>query len=260
MGASALPPKIARRIDGIRDDRVHGATHLAREAVSTLVMAAQVLPPGRGFHPGLREVSMLLADARPAMASIKNMVARFIQGMESSEESQDPLVLERRLLEEMEAASVETARRVAGLVFDGASIITCSYSSTVLRSFEAAATMGKGLKVLAVESRVGGVSYGERLLDDVLRLGITGEVVSDSLIHQGVKRADMALVGADKLLPDGAIVNGWPTLALACGAHGLLPLYAVCESFKRDTDPVTEEGFDLVPGALITRTVSDGLP
>ena len=49
MGASALPPKIARRIDGIRDDRVHGATHLAREAVSTLVMAAPGTSSGQGF-------------------------------------------------------------------------------------------------------------------------------------------------------------------------------------------------------------------
>ena len=91
-------------------------------------------------------------------------------------------------------------------------------------------------------------------------MGLAGRTVPDACIFDAVAESDMGLVGADKLLPDGGIVNAWPTLLLARRAEGLMSLYAVAESYKFDSDPSVEEGFELVPASLITRVVTERDP
>ena len=65
------------------------------------------------------------------------------------------------------------------------------------------------------------------------------------------------MVGADTLLPDGGIINGWPTLGLAQAARHMIPLYAVCEAYKMSANPVIQAGYELVPASLITKVVTD---
>ena len=255
-----ITPEVARGIDEIRNDREHGATFLGGEALRVLALAAEALPTAREYMlalPALKVVGRELTQARPAMAAIKNMVGRFVAEMESSGEELDPHALERQLLGEMEAASREAAMRAAELVYDSARVITCSYSSAVLRTFRTAMALGKGFSVVAVVSRAGDLAYGQRLLEEVSDLGIAAGLATDAAVAEAVSSADMALVGADKLLPDGSIVNGRPTLELAQRARGAIPFYVVGESFKLDTDPNVEEGFDLVPASLITRVIMD---
>ena len=130
----------------------------------------------------------------------------------------------------------------------------------MLRTFHGALASGKRFSAAAVESRSGGTAYGERVLEEVWALGVAGVLVHDDAIYEGVSEADMVLVGADKLIRGGSIVNGWPTLSLAHRARGAVPLYVVCESFKLDDDPSVEEGFDLVRSDLITRVSTDTQP
>ena len=130
----------------------------------------------------------------------------------------------------------------------------------MLRSFKAALASGKGFSVLAVESRSADLAHGQRLLDEPLGLGIAAELVPDAAIDEGVARADVVLVGADKLFPSGDVVNGRPSLAVADRARGAIPFYVVCEGFKMDGDPAIEEGFDLVPASLVTAVLTETQP
>ena len=109
MGATNFDHEITRRIEDICNDRVHGATFLAGEALRALALAAEALPSGEEYIPALKEMGQCLAHARPAMASIKNMVGRFIREMESGGEGFDPHALERELLDEIEEASRKAA-------------------------------------------------------------------------------------------------------------------------------------------------------
>ena len=254
------PERVARAIEDIRSDRLYGSSFLAKKAVSALALAALALALGEESRPSsttLKEVAQKLARARPAMAAIKNMVGRFIAEAEGSRITFDPHVVERELLQEMEAASVEVARRASELVYEGARVLTCSYSSAVIRTLRAAWESGKRFDVVAVESRRGELSYGERLLDELSTWDISGDLVADVAISESVANADMVLLGADKLLHDGDIINGWPSLELAERACGVIPVYVVAEGFKLDADPAVEEGFDLVPTSLITLVISE---
>ena len=159
----------------------------------------------------------------------------------------DPLATERNLLDDMETAAQEAARAASQLIRDNGRVLTCSNSSAVTRSLRFAKQMGRSFTLSALESWSGEMSYGRALAEEVGMLGIAVGLVPDADVYSTIAGVDLVLVGADKLLPDGSVVNGSPTLLLARATNGVAPFYVVCANFKLDTDPSVEEGFNLVP-------------
>lgn len=249
--------EIIRGIENVRNDREHGASFLARESLRVLALAAELSISDEQSLVTLRSVGGELARTRPPMAAIKNMAQRFIVEMERRGPKWDPHLIEGDLLGDMELASTKAARNASKLVYQGARVVTCSYSSAVLQSFVYVREAGRTFSVLAVESKIGEVSYGRSFLKEATTLGISADLVRDDAIAESLNRADMVLVGVDAILPDGSAVNGWPTRELAELARDIVPFFVVGESFKRDTEAYVEEGFELVPGHLITRTITD---
>ncbi len=249
--------EIIRGIENVRNDREHGASFLARESLRVLALAAELSISDEQSSFALKNVASQLARARPPMAAIKTMARRFVAEIERREPDYDSQLIKRDLLREMESASMKAARNAAEVVQQGARVLTCSYSSAVLRSFAYAREAGRTFRVLAVESKIGEVSHGRSFLKEATTLGISADLVRDDSIAECLKRADMVLVGVDAILPDGSAVNGWPTRELAELARDIVPFFVVGESFKRDTEAHVEEGFELVPGNLITRTITD---
>ena len=254
-----MQPEVAERIEAIRNDRRQGASTLARQALRVLVVAAET--PGGRLWPrdmeDVREAASALATAKPAMASIKNMVGRFVDRIEAMGPSVDPRTLELELLTRMEAASNEAAGLAARQIRNEHRVLTCSHSSAVVRAFRIALERGREFSVAALASRWGGLALGESLSQELLAIGVPTMVVEDDAVDEGIAGVDLVLVGADKLLPDGSVLNGWPTLALARQAAGRVPLYVVGESFKADTEPDSEEGYERVPANLIAGVLTD---
>ena len=257
MGTADDAREVARRIEEIRNDQLHGASYLARQGVRTLALAAGVQSSDENTALFLKDVGRRLAESKPAMAAIGNMAWRFIQEVERLGDNLYVYALEGDLLAEMEAASKEAAQKASVLISEGARVLTCSHSSAVVATFKAAFTSGRRFRVAALASRVGDLALGERLAEELSDLGITSMLVADSAIPEAVGQADMAVVGADTLLPDGGIINGWPTLGLAQAARHMIPLYAVCEAYKMSANPVIQAGYELVPASLITKVVTD---
>ena len=84
----------------------------------------------------------------------------------------------------------------------------------------------------------------------------------DDELPSAVRQADLALIGADSVLPDGAVVNGTPSGLLAETAHNAgRPVIVAAGPTKRveEDSPALvwlrrgrlEAGFDLVPAELI---------
>ena len=208
MATTGFTPEVSRRIEDILNDREHGATFLAQEALRTLALAGGSLHPGTDRISALRAIAQRLTHARPAMAAIKNMTRRYLEESERRGESFDPRVLAHELLDEMDASTREATRRASEYVFDGSRVLTCSYSSAVLRTLEVALSARKRYSVVVVESRAGALAHGTRLLEAVARLGVPGELIPDRAIAEGVFRADMVILGADKLLPMAVSLMG----------------------------------------------------
>jgi translation initiation factor 2B subunit (eIF-2B alpha/beta/delta family) len=208
---------IEQAIAALAEDREHGATDLARGALNIMQTAADRFP-----EEGL---------------------GAYLDG--------------DRAISWLEYAAKATAEETAAMLPDEATIITCSHSGTVANACAAAVRSGKSLRVLALESRVSDVPYGERMAEALTAAGVTTEIIPDDADLGSLGGITLGLIGADRVMPDGSLVNGTPTLALAQRLSGLAPLYVACETFKLDDGELIGDGFEAIPAELLAGYVTD---
>ena len=246
---------IEQAIAALAEDREHGATDLAREALSIMQSAADSFPE-EGLGAYLDGVGVLIVLSLPSVASVKNAVSRALADGPLSHPGHAKRAFDRASAW-LEYAAKATAEETAAMLPGEATIITCSYSGTVVNACEAAVRSGKSLRVLALESRVNGVPYGERMAEALTAAGVTTEIIPDDAALDSLGSITLGLVGADRVVPDGSLVNGVPTLTLAQGLAGIAPLYVACETFKLDDGELIGEGFEAIPAELVAGYVTD---
>jgi len=211
----------------IAEDHRSGATALTRRAGEALLAFLKERPQAPPEE--LERFAQRLAQAQPAMASIRNLVRRTVEAARQG----DPSVLRAAVeafLEELEQSPVRIARQALPLVPEGARLLTISYSSAVFATLRRAHEEGRGISVICPESRP--LREGLRLARGLAALGIKVEVCVDALAPALVKECDLVLVGGDALAPEG-LVNKCGTLALALAAHHYgKPLVAAVSRLK----------------------------
>ncbi|MGM0604311.1 MAG: NUDIX domain-containing protein [Halobacteriota archaeon] len=257
--------RVAPSVESIASDDEHGSAYLSIRALEVLRDRAAIAED----WADLASVGRDLASVRPSMAVIQNRVNRVLNGADRR-----PSLAHSRAIEAIDDAAradVDAARNAAELL-DGP-VITISRSGTVLDAIVRA-----GVATTVCESRPAceGVTAAERLA----RAGIDVTLTSDAAIgyHLANGGVSAALVGADTILPNGAVVNkvGTRSLALAA-ATAEIPRYVVAARDKIATEPVFhgEEGadrelydgdapievsnpiFDLTPAELVTGVITE---
>lgn len=246
----------------IRDDHDHGSAWLSLRALEVLRdEAAEATERGR-----LETVASGLAAARPGMTVIENRINRAMHATADGE----PAAVEAAAIEALRDALVadREAAAVAADRIDGERVCTLSRSGTVLAAIEAAEPSA----LLVAESRPGGegVTVAEELAE---RRDVT--LTSDAALASRIAEwaADVVLVGADTVLPDGRVVNKVGTRAAALSAaHEDIPCFVVAAADKVSADntvapdpvpaPEIYDGdaalsvdnplFDVTPAALVT--------
>lgn len=275
MGESIdLSPEITGQIDEIRQDKIHGASWLSRQALKVINLAverSEATEPAR-LMGELKEVGKELGESKPSMASITNSVARFVYEVYRKSEVQEDMTLLKRLarsigdelIRDSEEAFREVTEQGAGMVGMTDRLMTCSYSSTVCQALKIAGFGGKNFSVLVAESGFGGRAYGEVTASELRSYGIEAEIIPDSAIVDRMSKVDKVLVGADSLLADGSLVNGVPTYAIARAAkESQVPFYSLCETAKFDArsylgrSEELEDGFEKVSPHLIAGIITE---
>ena len=250
---------LARRIAAIGEDREHGSTYLTLEAVRVLGETAEGALPDARWAGDLARTARQLADAKPAMAGVRNASAQLLRrllALGPVEGRRQARALAEALVEALREASASAAASAASLLPQDAAVATCSFSSAVLGTLRAATGQGKGTHVLVLESGRGPAAHGQRLAAALREAGVDAEVVPGNAATEVVGRATLALVGADTVAP-GCIVNGTPTLALAQASKGRIPFYVVCETVKMVARAAAVSGYDAVPIELVTAVVTE---
>lgn len=260
-------------VNAIKNDKVHGAGYLtdkALEAVKDTVASSQA-DNSEDLWQELSELASGLMACRPTMVSISNCTHRFVSDLQNYYASNPDLNSLRdfslktvqNIRNEFLLARSRTVQAGAGLVAAHDKIITCSYSATVVEALTCAHSQGKPFLVLAVRSQASpkGIAYGDKMASELGKREMECKVIADADIYAMARQADRALIGADAILADGSILNGFPSAKLAHAAEQAgIPFYTICESSKflnRDMPDEIETGFNLVPSSLITRIVSD---
>ncbi len=239
MGAMSITPEIISLIDEIRNDRVHGASQLARQAASVLKRAAEHSQAGSvdQFLLELKGVGRELMLSRPAMAPVFNIVSRLLNAILATERELDSIgqfavYKADELIESSLLAVAQIAGYASELVADGEIVMTHSYSSTVVAALKEAFTQ-HDIKVITTRSGPG--RTGERIAEQLGLYGVPVTFIDDAAMGLYIPTVSRVMVGADRICADGKVVNGIGTyqLALAAGKASI-PFYVLCEMLKLD--------------------------
>lgn len=234
-----LPLPFEQRIRRFEQNRRSGAAELARAALAILTAArARGVPAG-----ALTRLRRRLAATHPTMASVWNAV-----------HAPDP----GAFLRAQSLAWHRAARNARRALPRGGTIVTLSYSSTVLATLE----RRRG-RVIVAQSLPGG--EGERLARTLRRCGAWATTVPDATMAAWVAEADAVVFGADAVTRRGVINKvGSRLLALAARA-ARCPCYVVTDTSKftlpSSPFPLPQLGpadlFEYVERRLITRLITE---
>ena len=291
MGAVNISPEIISLIEEIRDDKTHGASQLARQAVDVLKIAAERSQADsvQQFLLEQREISEKLISARPAMAPIFNMVTRFLsavseKGVEMDLDSIRHLAISKadEIIKDSLQAVAQIAKYGSELIADGDRIMTHSYSSTVVAVLKEAFTKHRNIEVITTRSGPG--RTGEITARQLGSYGIPVTFIDDAAMGLYISTVSKVVVGADIVCADGKVVNGIGSYQLALTAERAgIPFYVLCEMLKfdprlrgdevdleeKEPSEVVEPGrlppevrvknpyFDITPLELVTRIVTE---
>ena len=235
-----LRSELSRRVrDNLRD----GASHLARIALDSLSdYAALDVGNRESLRAELLDFADELANVRPTMTAIHNLVARWRVGVEEFDGDLDALRAYARTQAQQvrtwaDAATDATQRQVITTLGDRRRLMTHSISSTVARTL--LRMPRRDLNVVVTESRP--AFEGWNLASSLARADIPVTYITDAQMALFVADVEAVVVGADALLPDGSLVNKAGTRLLALAAHERGVPFNVCaESFKCTDQPVAE--------------------
>lgn len=228
-------------IDAIAEDRTKGSTFLSIRALEILRERAR---SNGGEWTELANLAKKLVQARPSMVVIANRIHRTMHRAHG-----DAGAVEREAraaIERAERADERAARRAAELLRERR-IFTLSRSETVTEALVRA----KPSRVVVAESLPGG--EGSDVADRLKEAGLEVSLVPDAAMAVAMDEfeIDLAVVGADAVLPSGAVVNkvGTRLLALAANEESV-GMYAICAEDKVSTDEAIE----------LERTDTPGVP
>ena len=230
-----LPPEVESILEELRSERIRGASWMARRGAEAYLVLASLLD-GDELRKALLELRRELPAVNPTMASLYNL-SRFIPVTEN------PFLVKSRAEEFIHL--IDEAKKAIGnigseLIDDGDIIITHSFSSAVFEILKSAKNKGATFRVILTESAP---DYeGIALASALEKEGIPFELITDAQLGLFAGKATIAMVGADNVTKDGAVINKAGTYLLALTSHdNNVPFYVAAESFKLHPELKSDE-------------------
>ncbi len=242
MVAMNISPEVISLIDGIKNDKTHGASQLARQAASVLKVAAErsQTKSTDEFWQEQKEIGQRLMSARPAMAPVFNIVARLLDAMSGKVVEMELDSVRHFAISKVDEVVGDSLRAIAQiaqygseLIADGDKIMTHSYSSTVVAMLKAAFAEHGNVEVITTRSGPGG--SGEMTARELGLYGMTVTFIDDTAIGLYLSTVNKVVVGTDRICADGMVVNSVGTYQLAlAGKKANIPFYVLCETLMFD--------------------------
>lgn len=271
--------RAAPSIVALTNDTTHGSAHLSLRALEILrdraaLLATADAPDVENAHARLADTAHQLLHARPSMAALANRLHRVLHACAPDLVPADVEERAHAAIADAIEADAAAARCTADCIADQR-VLTLSRSGTVL---DALLDADPAPSVVIADSRPGGegIDVAETLAD----AGLDVSLVPDAAVATTLTDSafDAVLVGADTILPSGAVVNKVGTRGAALAArHEDVPVYATAAADKIAVDPTEpdEEAdpktaydgpapvgvwaprFDRTPPELITEFLTD---
>ena len=221
--------KIDESIEDIREDNTSGSVDLAKKTAKVII---ELLDTTDSLEI-IKQKSLSLINAQPAMASIFNLVNNMFFTLDTNKEKKPKDTIKKYckfFLQELKDSDRNIRGNSLELIKPYSKIITHSYSSTVLNTLLNAKKSGVDFSVICTESRpkLEGIQLAKKLGKNKIEVNL----VVDSAIFSLVNKADLILVGGDAITKDG-LVNKIGTMGIAITANNYnIPIYALTSTIK----------------------------
>jgi ribose 1,5-bisphosphate isomerase len=233
--------RVRETAERIRRLEVQGARNAAIAAVEALKALAEgtEAKSREDFISELSEAKRALFASRPTEPLMRNAVRFVISRVESSNKkkigdlSRIVASSSNEFLSNLEQSRERTAEIGAKRIRDGMVVFTHCHSSTVTRLLSKAKQNGKSFEVVCTETRP--AFQGRITAKEMLELGVKTTFIVDSAARAFMKKADIAILGADGITSEGNVVNKIGTAAIALLANeARTPFYIATELLKYD--------------------------
>jgi eIF-2B alpha/beta/delta-like uncharacterized protein len=224
----------------IEKDNSSGASEIVMKANKCLLSFSEEFKSNskQEFYKELMNVGKRLIKAQPEMAPLFNFINGLLLDLEEQQNSLLEVNEEKKLvktysngfLSQSKMAQNKIQKLVLDLIDNNSTILTNSYSSTVVKSLIYAETKGKVMKVIACESRP--IYEGRKTARILAEQGIDTILIADMSAFNFLEDVDLILTGCDCICQAG-IINKIGTKGIAMAAsHYNIPFYVICEKSK----------------------------
>ena len=224
-----LPLNIQKSIDHIQQDNTSGSIELAIKSAKLLIQLTQSI----NSRTHIKTAAIMLTQAQPTMASIFNLVNNLLLTMDTNKKQPPKKIVQNyctKFLSDLKTSETSINKQTTSLIQNNTTILTHSYSSTVLNTLLFAQQIGKQFTVICTESRP--KNEGIYLAQQLASNGIHIKLIVDSAAFSFIPNADMILVGGDAITSTG-LINKIGTRGLAISAqHYDTPIYTLCSTIK----------------------------
>ncbi len=216
--------KLPEELIKIINDNVSGSEELRNKLIAFFINEIQKKNNIRIYFP-------TLSEHFKEFATISNLI--------STLEKIDYENIEYYLREEINSSKniySSLYKNLEQILSNNAKIITISNSNTLTQIFNIAFNQFPKIKFYVSESRP--INEGIIMAERLSQIGFDVTLITEAMIPKFVKKCDFALSGADKILPDGGIINkiGTKSLAISCKYYGK-PFYVVSKKNKFTQSP-----------------------
>lgn len=249
------PMQWENELNRLRNDYFSGSKAIAQKALELL---KQFYRSNENNIKSVIEFADSLKSAKPSMAAPGNIIDSTVNLLNKGcgEKSFGKIFYN---LEEATIDTIEYAYRELFTKKEYLSVLTCSFSNTIINLIEKANRKYPDIIVYALESEYNGIKYGARLKSSLSEIGIICHVVHENETVKAVSECDCIIIGADRVVEKIGVVNGTPSLLLAEMAYNTKPLYIIAESFKNSNEIILEPGYEFIPAKYITKVFSDSI-
>ncbi len=245
------------KIENLKNDFDNGSSVITQNGLKIFIHALSIEEIAISDEK-VKMIADKIIAAKPAMASLKNIVVIAYKEFENSKGKVNPKEIYDLIQDKIQKAREITINKGIDFITNRGirNIITCSYSSTIVRLFKELNLINYPIHALALESVWKGRDYAEKVIEDCNSHGISSERIEINKVDR--YDIDCGIIGADAIAKGAGVINGSPSATLAEKLKERnIPLFVIGESFKKTNEIYIEDGFQLVFEELIEKIFCD---
>ncbi|MCD6575721.1 MAG: S-methyl-5-thioribose-1-phosphate isomerase [Nanoarchaeota archaeon] len=234
----------AKVVNDIKSVKIQGATNVAKYAVRALKWKSQKIRAKSkiDFLIKLEKYKQILVETRPTEPLMRNILRYVMFNLRESDITTKEIprlidIIADEFLFNMNEAKEKISAVGANMIKNHTVVFTHCHSSTVMGILKKAWKDGKRFEVIHTESRP--LYQGHITAKELTKAGIPTTMIVDSAISTYIKKADMAIVGADVITADSSLINKIGTLYLALASKRVnIPFFSATVLPKFDPETI----------------------